>query len=377
LIKLDFGSKTFAINPNILTIGHMIYNDIDFSQIYIPKYFPPIYQNDKKNELSEFLTEKVFSLFEKELDYSDKHYLYFLIDRINNWMIDITLKYYNLINNIELADKNIYAGTGANYYTRVLGQVAKDQGGHLHCFEHGEGKFLYNSSETDYTELGVADRFYTFTNESRKLFEKRVTNSTLIFDEKKFIATKIGAAHLKFNKNKTMNKIFNYKKIIYVCKSFLGNKVSTEVRVHDTVYLEWQQYICTQLCQKGFDVFIKYHPGTILLNKKFEIIKNVTYLYGHLSQYLDEDCTFLIDHPMSTTFGELLLANKQVVFIKMIHPDMHDEVFCDLEKSINVIEAFYDENNRIRVDIESLNAILIDGVKHYTSDFIKKYYLND
>jgi hypothetical protein len=365
-----------SITANSFTDSFLKSSGISHSRIEPSKYFPQMETQFEQSILSSQMDKIIYSVIVSKFPLLDSLFLKGNLSFIHSYLFSKSLLFYRGIFKEVKSRQKLFAGTGANYYTRMLGRVMKDKGGELHCFEHGEGRFWYNNSEMAYTEFGIADHYYTFSPKAREALTDYCSESSLLIGHKTIHASQQGITlfgGVKRNLS-SLNIRCASQRIMYVSNAFRGNKVNCEIRIHDTVYLEWQNYLFNLLKEIGYEVYVKYHPESILTNKKFMPFGNVNYLDGNFNTYLDFDGTFLFDFPMTTAFREALLSSNPVLLVYSGHPVINAKMLEVLTSRISVVRSFYDDQNRLRVSKELMKQNLDSCGDGKTKEKIFEYY---
>jgi len=273
----------------------------------------------------------------------------------------------------------LYAGTGKNFGTRLLGSVLRERGGELVCSEHGEGHGIYADTEEGYGELGFANRYIAYTEAMAQCYRVGWPNMIRLQDTMPEIeASPVGAGTMLrsvYNRFKTETPPQKVKTVLYVAGGFRNDFTHIECRLPDMVYLEWQDFLFRTLQEAGYTVLCKYHPETILRNQKFEPFTGVTYLYGNFMDHLQSADLFVFDYSQSTAFAIALCTNRPVVLINNGFPRLHISARRLLSKRCIIIDGFFDSQNRFRVSTEELLEKLRGFLPEISYEYVDEYLI--
>ncbi len=147
--------------------------------------------------------------------------------------------------------------------------------------------------------------------------------------------------------------------VTVIAGSFSGPyPVMPHMKLHDLVYLDWHRRLLTSISQYGYSVTSKRHPkGRLVDRNLFDGIVDHELISTPMSAVQESTDAYVVDFPASA-FMEALCTLKPVVLIDMGVRRMKQSARVELQKSVQFIEATFDEYNRIKIDETQLrNAI--------------------
>ncbi len=275
-----------------------------------------------------------------------------------------------------LKNRNIWFGAGGVYFNRVIGELARKQNGFIVCHDHGESKALYDTTIHGYAELGLCDRYVTYTKDCGELYEKGWSNAMSLRGKMPEIdVSPVGAGRLYQSLRRNFKKDIRIKcrKIIYVSGGFDNDLNFYANRPHDMVYFEWQNWMLKAVNEMGYSVGVKYHPETLNIKRSILLGNTVEYLDGWFQDYLDRDDIFIFDTTCSTAFHIALCTSNPMVFIYCPTNEIHESVLKDLSGRVEIVRGFFDEHNRFRVSLDELASAIEHCDRHKNHDFVRKY----
>ncbi len=325
----------------------------------------------------ESLTDSVIDAFtDNELNLSQP---------IREHIYELTHNYYRQTASYYIGNRNskdipqhLWAGSGHNYYVRLLGRLVRDKKGVVTCFEHGEPKAIYKNTYHGYGELGICNRYMTYTRQCAQLYEDSWGGTLKLQKHMPEMITppEEGEAYLKtvfrrYGKGKAISH--NSKRVLYITSAFRNDFTSLDCRPADMVYLEWQRYLFNTLKELEYEVAFKQHPEGILINREFKLFKDVDYLNGNFKDHLERNNILIFDHTNSTAFAIAVCTNKPVVLIDTGFLSLHTESRKNLSERCAIANGYYDSQNRLRVKKDELQEALLSAAKSKNYDFSHRY----
>lgn len=273
----------------------------------------------------------------------------------------------------------VYAGTGKHFGTRLIGSVLQERGGELVCTEHGEGHGIYADTEEGYGELGLVNRYITYTEAMAQGYRDGWPKMIHLQDTIPQIGSSPVGGGLQF---RTIYERFRsvppprkVKTVLYVAGGFRNDFTHIECRLPDMIYLEWQKFLFTTLRKGGYDVLCKYHPQTILKDRAFEPFRDVTYLYGNFIEHLEIADLIIFDYSQSTAFAIALCTNLPVILVHNGFPLIQEKAKNLMLERCAIIKGFFDDRNRFRIPKELLWEAIRGGLKGYNYDYVREYQI--
>jgi len=340
------------------------------------------FSNSKNNnhnisELVEKVTEDILKYWDSKqvsVKQSTKDYIY----SYHSEFFFRTSDFLNSSKNTNmLQSRNIWLGSSNNFFNRVIADIAKKKGGYISCHEHGEAKALYNTTFHEYGNLGLCDRYVTYTKICAELYEQGWTNALSITKKMpKIDVSPIGGGRFYYSlvrKNLHKGIKGNSRKLIYVSGGFNNDLNFLANRPHDMVYFEWQSWMLKAIKEMGYSVGVKYHPETLSIGRNILLGDSVEYLHGWFQDYLGRDDILIFDTTSSTALQIALCGTNPIVYINDSINEMHETVLNDLAGRVEIVEGYYDDRNRFRVKLSGLASALLHCDKNKDHEFVRKY----
>jgi hypothetical protein len=289
-----------------------------------------------------------------------------------------TANYYVWNRNRKNIPKNVWAGSGHNYYTRLLGRLVRDNNGTITCFEHGEPKAIYDNTNCGYGELGVCNKYMTYTRACAELYEDTWKNMLkLQSNMPEMIISPQGGepSWRRIFKTYGKGKAISYKgrSVLYVSGGFRNDFTSHDCRLADMVYLEWQRYLFNTLSELGYDAAFKLHPEGILINRTFQPFEDINYLQDNFMDTLQMDNILIFDHTGSTALMVALCTNKPIVLIDNGFLELQPESRKYLSERCAIVDGYFDDRNRFRIVKNKLQEALDNSTKSKNFRFVHRY----
>lgn len=376
ILLFAVGDIEYEISEGISTrkFRHLDQTDITIRKRYSHK-------NRSHSKLTAHITDGVVSFIKGlEININDdfKNYLFNYHRHFIDWTCDFL---FSVSKTGKFKEKEVWTGSGHNFFNRLLAVEVNKSGGEISCHEHGEPKAFYNSSVHGYGELGLCNRFVTYTAACVELYYKSLNNVPRLKDQMPDIdVSPVGAGIYYSNliresrKNDIRKK---NRKILYVSGGFNNDAIFMAYRPHDMVYYEWQTWLFAILDELNYNVSVKYHPEALLKNRLLRVSSDIKVLEGLFQDHIQQDYILLFDNPCSTAFQIALASSLPIVFIDNKVSEMFPSVLEDLHSRSEIVEGFYDERNRFRVDPDDLSAAIEKSDKSKNYDFVNKYILTD
>lgn len=306
-----------------------------------------------------------------------------LTERQKNYLFDITVMALtktkinlDALNNCIQKEKHINLLTGANgsQFSRVLSVAIRNNGGSVTTFQHGE-PLIFNWDKYDWLEFSLANNYFAYTenlaialknmdNEYKPL----AGNSTEIHGAKTNMFYNI---RQKEAKKPVPDKI---ERVMMVPQAFTReNQVAQGFMFPALVQLDWELRIINALKKAGYKALYKKHPHGTLINQPMDFIEDAQIIYEPFDEVMDYTDAFLFYHTRSTAFGPALCTNKPIIYIDGGWEKMSEKMRTSLAKRCRIINAHFDERNRMIFDEEKLIEVLSEKPKEPDLEFINTY----
>ncbi|MBI5740396.1 MAG: hypothetical protein HZA16_06710 [Nitrospirae bacterium] len=279
-----------------------------------------------------------------------------------------------------LQGRDVWVGSGGVFFHRLIGELGKKRGSRVSFHDHAESKALYDTTNHGYSQLGLCDRFVTYTGSCAELYEKGWRSSVAAISEEmpQIDVSAIGCGRFfqdLVGKSEDEGIRIRSRKVMYVSGAFTNDLNFFANRPHDMVYFEWQNAMLKAVKEMGYSVGVKYHPETLFIKSSLMLGDSVEYLQGRFQDYLDRDDILLFDTTCSTALQIALCCSNPLVLIYCPVNEIHESVLEDLAGRAEIVRGFFDDRNRFRVDLDRLAAALENCDKAKSHDFARKYYV--
>jgi hypothetical protein len=245
----------------------------------------------------------------------------------------------------------LFAGTGGNYLARVVGNSFQKRGANVIRTTHGGETILFDHPLWSPIELPLADTYVTYGSASAKSMNilaekhrslrKTSTPARIVAGGSKHHANIINAA--------TPGK--DVRKVIVIAAAFTGTRRAIpNVKLHDVVYYEWHRRLLAMVKSNGFEVISKRHPkGLGAADRLYDDVATTELRQVGMQDIFESADAFVMDIAGSA-FLESACTLKPVVLIDIPNRTMTDEGRKAIEKSIEIVPATFDDQNRVIVD---------------------------
>jgi len=304
---------------------------------------------------------------------------------ISDYMFELTYGYFRQTANYYLWNRDkrsipryVWAGTGQNYYTRLLGRMIRDNKGIITCLEHGEPKAIYEDTNLGYGELGICNKYMTYTKSCAELYEDTWKNIPKLQKNMPEMMIPPGGGEPSWRRvfkiyGKGKDISYKGKRVLYVAGAFRNDFASHDCRLADMVYLEWQHYLFNVLNELGYKATLKLHPEGILINRIFEPFEGISYLQGDFKDALERDSILIFDYTGSSALTIALCTNKPVVLVDNGFLELHPESRKYLSERCAIVDGYFDEKNRFRIEKNKLQEALDNSTKSKNFKFVHRY----
>ena len=252
----------------------------------------------------------------------------------------------------------------------------KKNGGLVRRYAHGGDRVFFSDFFWGISELPFCDEYFVHSISEKKFLEKKL-KSKKIFDfndSNCLIKTEGSPKHqeLLIKSKKKKKK----KKILFVPGSLLGeeHQALPEFKVPDYLTIDYQIWLLKILKSMGFEVSVKVHPFGI--NQSNYLKKFCNDIITNKFDILQNSSSVLIFDFAGSAFFDSLTSNKGIVLLNTKIRPIFFEAFKDLKKRCNIVDSFFDKDNRIRFVPNHLKCAIKDSFNFDEVDnyFSKKYF---
>jgi len=274
--------------------------------------------------------------------------------------------------------EKLISGT-PKYTGRLLGYVYHHLGKEVIRFEHGGERAFFRDKGWFASELRFCTEYRCLGKGGARQFADRYETpyGRGAHDQvPKFIAQGSRYHQSLFFKSHRSSAPPPY--ILYLPGLYLGERfraAAIQFKLNDVVYVNWQIWLLQCLNRAGFKVILKHHPGGL------SPLSSFLTCFAH-DQWKDRydarrarGMLHLFDFP-GTAFIDAIAAGAPTILIDTKVRERDSRTFEDLMQRVSVVEAFYTEENLLRVDEEDLIAAIgyASTKVSMTSGFNEKYF---
>lgn len=259
---------------------------------------------------------------------------------------------------------------------KVLNYFFKKNGGLVRRYAHGGDRVFFSDFFWGISELPFCDEYFVHSNAEKKFLEQKLKSKKIFdFNNSKCLIRTCGSPkhqQLLIENKKQKKK----KKILFVPGSLLGeaHQALPEFKVPDYLTKDYQIWLMKTFKSLGYEVSVKVHPFGI--NHSAFLKKFCNKIITNKFDILLNSSSVLIFDFAGSAFFDSLASNKGIVLLNTQVRPFYIEAFKDLEKRCNIVDSFFDKENKIRFVPNDLkfaieNAFNFDEVDN---SFSKKYF---
>ena len=270
----------------------------------------------------------------------------------------------------------LFTGTGGGYISRTLSHAFQKNGAKVVRATHGGESVLFDDPLWASTEIPFSDTYVTFGTKAAEITRDKVARHQSIRRLHKVPAT-IAAG--SFFHQRIVDRSFasdEVKTVYVISASFSGiRRHIPNIKIHDIVLLDWNRRLIQMIKAAGFRTIVKRHPKGIGSNIPiFEDVASKELKQTKMADTFNQADAYVIDQ-VGTGFMEAMCTLKPVILIEIPNRQLTKQARTQLNKSIVIIRATYDENNRVTIErdrlIEGLGEPINLEARHkFISDYL-------
>ncbi|MEC9293216.1 MAG: hypothetical protein VYC65_02905 [Chloroflexota bacterium] len=249
----------------------------------------------------------------------------------------------------------LYTGTGGGYLNRTVAHAFQKNGASVIRTTHGGDQVLFNDPLWPLVELPFSDTYVTFGVSAAEVTKDKATSRLSI---RQFSNTpSIVAAGSRFHQGilDRSSGSDQVRTVHVISASFSGKRRAIpNVKIHDIVYLDWHRRLLHSIKSAGFTTIAKRHPKGIGQDLPvFEDIASKELRQLNMADTADQADAFVFDI-VGSAFMEALCTLKPVVLIEIPNRRLTEKARVQLKTHVSVVDATFDENNRVTIDCNQL-----------------------
>ncbi|MEC9293667.1 MAG: hypothetical protein VYC65_05195 [Chloroflexota bacterium] len=270
----------------------------------------------------------------------------------------------------------LFTGTGGGYISRTLSHAFQKNGAKVVRATHGGDSVLFNNPLWASTEISFANTYVTFGTKAAEITQGKVARHKSIRRLQRVPST-IAAGSIFHQRIVDRSFANDEVKTVYVLSaSFTGSRRHIpNIKIHDVVLLDWNRRLIQMIKAAGFQTIVKRHPKGLGPNIPiYEDIASKELKRMGMVDTFDHADAYVIDM-VGTAFMEAMCTLKPVILIEIPNRQLTKDARTQLNKSIVIIRATYDENNRVTIErdrlIEGLSEPVNLEARHkFISDYL-------
>lgn len=275
-----------------------------------------------------------------------------LKDFIRNVSRQIKLYLYRFNKNPNMIPNIFLSGSMGMLLNGIIGLSVKNNGGKVINFDHGYSCNIWSNSTTALVETQISHEFYTFSPYSAKAVKNNISHYCFSNTPPQIYYYQPKEKHSVIVNKKTNNK---EKTIMFVQALFIGDQGELDPIMPDVVAADWQVRLFHHIRSLGYNIILKPHPlsGTQLPDKVIKDL-NIHIVDEPFEKICMEADILMFDYALSTTFHLGMLTNKPMIYFHFSDSSYPEKLQTDLDKRIEIVNGFYDDNNRAQIHWETL-----------------------
>jgi hypothetical protein len=278
--------------------------------------------------------------------------------------------------------RELWTGTGAYVWARLLRHAVRRAGGIVVGHEHGTGECIINYFNTKtFSDLESADRFVTFNSNQRAWLEEMIDEKFLVPNSHPTIEVPSYEDNFRLYAGKElkghrkMDRTNKSKTIMYVGPIYCGFRPRLSHHNCDPVMVDWQARLFTKLASWNCDVLIKPHPeGEQRPPAQFYDFPRVKFIEGPFESVWNKADMLIFDWKTTTAFSTAMSTGLPIIMVDFSFENFTPEMQKLVEDHCKIVEGTHDEDNRLHVDWRELKEAILCGSKQKTSEIREKAF---
>lgn len=253
----------------------------------------------------------------------------------------------------------LVSGTAGGFQSRLVSWLFQHNNLPVVRFTHGGERGLMNDTRWHYPELMFADNYIVHGRTEAEQVRNAVAQKTTSLTSVTLKVYSVGSSHhRKLRSDATATPTSDsINEVMVLTNSFTSERRPAFASTgEDVVYLEWHLRLLSALRKTDFRVVTKRHPkGNLTQTPLFDGYVDEEVINLPFTGKLKTADAFVFDFAASA-FMEALCTNKPVVLIEFPHRRLSAASRDDVASTCTVVQAGYDENNRITADFDAVIA---------------------
>jgi hypothetical protein len=271
------------------------------------------------------------------------------------------------------SEMTLFAGTGGSYRVRVVSHSFQRFGAKVIRMTHG-GEVLFDHPIWSSAELPLTDIYVTHGVRTAEQLTPVADQHQKVRKSKRDITVIGGGSNYHREILKDATNPSQVKTVFVTTASFTGTRRAIpNIKLHDVVYYEWHRRLLGMISSAGFTVISKRHPkglgsGHALFN---DVVSDELMQVGMTETFARADA-FVMDIA-STAMMEAICTLKPVVLVDIPNRQMLEAGLRDIEKTVQIVPAHFDERNRVVVDPN----LLVEAIRQPVDVDVRRQFITD
>ena len=268
----------------------------------------------------------------------------------------------------------LFTGSGGNYLARLVSHSFVSAGARVIRTTHGGDNPLFEDPMWPSNELAFADDYVTYGSEGIPVVKQKIKAQSE--RSRSVTRPRVHAGGSLFHASIPSRSYPSRKveTVHVVSQSFSAElRASPNMCLPDVVYFDWHRRLLSELRLNGFRTVAKRHPKGVHPGIKAydDVATSELRMTSMDSIYADAEA-YVFDCAFSA-FMEAMCTLKPVVLIHIPFRRFAQNGREAIQKSAKVIDAYFDELNRIQVDVNSV----VEAIQHPVDVEARRQFIED
>ena len=272
-----------------------------------------------------------------------------------------------------------FSSVGHLVWNCLLSEAVRENGGEVVTHDHGSPNAHHEQRGQHYTDFIHVDEFFTF-NKTTACVKKKELRKELMLGQPipNFKSLDDIGWKGKNVSHKTLVHVNRrIRKLMYVATAFHGEGARLRPVQSDISYFDWQIRLLKFLKQQNIEVIYKPHPeGQARPHDHFAEVFGAKTINLPFEEVKETVGGYLIDFNGSSTTSKIINSALPVIYIDFGYPELLPEAKRLWKKRCIFIDSYTDENNKIQIDWNELQAALEKKEHFFSRALSYTYYRN-
>lgn len=253
--------------------------------------------------------------------------------------------------------KEIWAGSGGFWPSRVLGLEALRRGSTVVRFDHGDNRALHDiGAWLALVDLAVGTKLVMPSEASARRW--RAQGIDRFMPERRPVLIEGAPPRMPSWEPESVPPAPARPRVLYAPSVLRGLKQTVPAALPDLVYLDWQLRLVEAMQNLPIELLCRPHPQGILRGQRHPLADFVPLRAEPFEALAEQADVYLFDDPYSRVFCQALGSGKPVVWIDFGAEYVAPGVRPMVERVAMVLRASFDERGRPVLDWAALEASL-------------------